>query len=58
MQVTFSKDRGIGVVRVGKALTAATVDAFRDQLADWQEVEPGVKNYVVDLEMVDFLDSA
>uniref|UniRef100_UPI003565F14B STAS domain-containing protein n=1 Tax=Pontiella sp. TaxID=2837462 RepID=UPI003565F14B len=43
---------------VGKALTAAAVDAFRDQLADWQEVEPGVKNYVVDLEMVDFLDSA
>jgi anti-anti-sigma factor len=58
MQVTCSKDRGIGVVRVSKALTAATVDGFRDQLSDWQEVEPGVKNYVVDLENVDFMDSA
>jgi anti-sigma B factor antagonist len=58
MLVTCTKIDGIGVVQVSKAMTAATVDAFRDQLASWQEAEGEVKNYVIDLEQVDFMDSA
>ena len=58
MLVNCSKQSGIGVVKVSKALTAATVDAFRDQLLQWQTAEPQVKNYVIDLEQVDFMDSA
>lgn len=58
MLVTCTKKNGIGVVQVGKALTAASVDDFREQLASWQEAEGDVKNYVLDLEAVDFMDSA
>ncbi|MDF7823967.1 STAS domain-containing protein [Pontiellaceae bacterium B12227] len=58
MLVNCSKVDEVGVVQLSKALTAATVDLFRDQLSSWQEAEPGVKNYVIDLEKVDFMDSA
>ncbi|MEA2067804.1 MAG: STAS domain-containing protein [Verrucomicrobiota bacterium] len=58
MLVTCTKANGIGVVQVSKAMTAATVDAFRDQLASWQEAEVDVKNYIINLEQVDFMDSA
>ncbi len=58
MVVTCSKENGIAVVKVGSALTAASVDAFREQLSSWQSAEPEVKNYVIDLERVDFMDSA
>ena len=56
--IDCTKQNGVGVVRVSRALTAATVDSFREKLTDWQEREPDVKNYVVDLEAVDFMDSA
>ena len=58
MVVNCSKERGIGIIQVDKSLTAATVDAFREQLSRWQAIEPGVKNYVIDLKQVDFMDSA
>lgn len=58
MLVNCSKVNGVGVVQVDKALTAATVDSFRDQLSSWQEAERDVKNFVIDLEQVDFMDSA
>jgi len=58
MVVTCSKEQDIGVIQVGHALTAATVDAFREQLSSWQAVETDVKNYVIDLKQVDFMDSA
>jgi anti-sigma B factor antagonist len=58
MVVTCSKERGIGVIQVGNALTAASVDTFREQLSSWQSAEPDVKNYVIDLKQVDFMDSA
>lgn len=58
MLINCSKNNGVGVVQVSKALTAATVDTFRDQLLGWQEAEKDVKNYVIDLENVDFMDSA
>ncbi len=58
MVVTCSKEQGIGVIQVGHALTAASVDAFREQLSIWQAAETDVKNYVIDLKQVDFMDSA
>lgn len=58
MLVNCSKQNSIGIVQVSKALTAATVDAFREQLTHWQEAVPDVKDFVIDLEKVDFMDSA
>jgi anti-sigma B factor antagonist len=58
MIVNCSREGRIGVVKVSQALTAATVDSFREQLSKWQAVEPDVENYVVDLQAVDFMDSA
>ncbi|VGO22913.1 STAS domain-containing protein [Pontiella sulfatireligans] len=58
MIVTCSKEQGIGIVEVSHALTAATVDSFREQLSKWQEAEDDVLNYVIDLKHVDFMDSA
>ena len=58
MVVICSKEKGIGVIEISHALTAATVDSFREQLAGWQSVEPDVKNFVIDLKQVDFMDSA
>jgi anti-sigma B factor antagonist len=58
MLVNCSKRDGIGIFQVGKTLTAATVDAFRDQITRWQEAESDVKNYVIDMEQVEFMDSA
>ena len=58
MVVNCTKIRNIGIVTVEHALTAANVDAFREQLLNWQEGERDVKNYVIDLEKVDFMDSA
>ena len=58
MVVNCSKVKGVGIVQVGSPLTAASVDSFREQLLSWQEVEQDVTDYVIDLEMVDFMDSA
>lgn len=58
MLVNCSRVNNVGVVQISKALTAATVDSFRDQLSSWQEAERDIKNYVIDLEQVDFMDSA
>jgi len=58
MTVSCTKQNGIGIIRLDKALTAATVDTFRDQLTSWLEVESDVRNFVADLELVDFMDSA
>ena len=58
MVVNCSKVKGIGIVQVGAPLTAATVDSFREQLLNWQEAERDVRNYIIDLEKVDFMDSA
>jgi anti-sigma B factor antagonist len=56
--VTCSIERGIGIIRVNGALTAASVDGFREHLSNWQAIEPEVKDYVIDLSLVDFMDSA
>jgi len=56
--IDCTRKNGIGGVRVKRALTAATVDSFREQLSDWQNFERDIKNFVLDLEAVDFMDSA
>lgn len=58
MVITCSKEHGVGIIQVDKSLTSATVDLFREQLSKWQLGEPDVKNYVIDLKQVDFMDSA
>lgn len=58
MNVNCSKERGIGIIELEGALTSATVDSFRLQLSKWQQVETDVKNYVLNLRQVDFMDSA
>lgn len=58
MIVTCLKEKGVGIIEVSHALTAATVDSFREQLSRWQLAEPEVLNYVIDLARVDFMDSA
>ena len=58
MVVNCHKEHGIGIIEVSHALTAATVDTFREQLSNWQTIEPDVKNFVIDLQNVDFMDSA
>jgi anti-sigma B factor antagonist len=50
--------KDVGVVHVGAPLTAATVDSFREQLLNWQEAENDIRNYIIDMESVDFMDSA
>jgi anti-sigma B factor antagonist len=56
--IDCSKNNGIGLIKVECALSAATVDAFREQLSDWQAMEQDVTNFVVDLKEVEFMDSA
>lgn len=56
--IDCTRKLGVGVVRVDGALTAATVDNFREELSDWQDRERDVRNFVFDLEAVDFMDSA
>lgn len=58
MVVTCSKTDGIGIVKLEDALTAASVDVLREQFLSWHKSEPDVKNFVVDLECVEFMDSA
>ncbi len=56
--IDCSRIKNIGLVRVQSALSAATVDTFREELSDWQQREPDVRNYVIDLAEVEFMDSA
>lgn len=56
--IDCTRNNGIGVVKIECALSAATVDAFREELSDWQAREREVKNFVVDLKEVEFMDSA
>jgi len=58
MLVNCSRNNGVGIFQIERALTAATVDAFREQVSTWQEAESDVKNYVIDMEHVEFMDSA
>jgi len=58
MAATFQVRDGVGVVVVSGALTSVGVDAFREQFVAWWQSVPGIRNVVMDLSGVDFLDSA
>jgi len=58
MVVTCSKEDGVGIIQVSSALTAASVDSFREQLSKWQRAETEVVDFIIDLKQVDFMDSA
>ena len=48
---------GVGLVTFVGSLSAPIVDSVRDQFAGWFERHPGVKQVVVDLGGVNFMDS-
>ena len=58
MYISCKKQNEIGIVKLLDGLTAATVETFRIEFTGWQAAEEDVKNYVVDLSQVDFMDSA
>lgn len=58
MAVSFQTQNGVGVVTVAGALTSAGIDSFREQFIGWWQSLPSVRNVVVDLNGVDFLDSS
>ena len=58
MTVTFQTNNCAGVVIVTGPLTSAGVDTFREQFVNWWQSLPTLRNVVVDLSGVDFIDSA
>ena len=58
MKIKFEERGTIGVVTPMEALTAESVDSFREQFIDWFAGLSGVKNVVISLESVDFMDSS
>ena len=58
MAATFQTTDGVGVVTVTGVLTSDGIDAFREQFAGWWQSLPAIRNVVVDLSGVDFLDSS
>jgi anti-sigma B factor antagonist len=58
MNVRFEERDAVGVVSPQEAMTAETADSFREQFIAWFEATGGVKNVVVTLERVDFMDSS
>ncbi|MFC1467859.1 STAS domain-containing protein [Verrucomicrobiota bacterium] len=58
MKVVCEKHDGIGIVKASGQLTAASTDAFHEQVSSWQEVEGEVVSFVLDMSDVDFIDSA
>lgn len=58
MAVSFQTKDGVGMVTVSGPLTSAGVDSFREQFLGWWQGLPAVRNVVVDLAGVDFLDSS
>ncbi|MBV5332425.1 STAS domain-containing protein, partial [bacterium] len=51
-------DRGAGVVKIDGGLNAANVDDFRDSCYRWLAEHEGMSLIVLDLDAVDFIDSA
>ena len=58
MDMEFQIRDGVGVVAVTGALVSVEVDAFRAGFVEWWQRLPELRNVVVDLRGVDFLDSA
>jgi anti-sigma B factor antagonist len=58
MNVKFEGRGTVGVVTPQEAITAETADSFRDQFVDWLGRGETVKNVILDLTLVDFMDSS
>lgn len=58
MDAQFKMRAGRGIVTVTGALSAANVDAFREQFTRWLEENEAVRQLVLDLAALEFLDSA
>ncbi len=58
MNLQFEVREGRGVVTLGGALTAANVDSFRDQVFRWMNEHDSVRQMVLDLGAMEFIDSA
>jgi anti-sigma B factor antagonist len=58
MNVRFEVREGRGVVTVSGALNASSVDSFRDQCSRWMSENDAVRQIVLDLAAMEFVDSA
>jgi len=58
MNVQFEERGTVGVVTPQESMTADSVDSLKDQFVDWLGRTGGVKNVVVNLAKVDFMDSS
>jgi anti-anti-sigma factor len=57
MAVTCENKNGVGLVTVVGSLNAPTVESFHAQFGAWFDSQPGIKQVVVDLGGVSFIDS-
>lgn len=57
MAVNCEIKNGVGMVTVAGSLNALVVESFHNQFAAWFESQPDVKQVVVDLGGVSFIDS-
>jgi len=58
MNVQFEQRGTVGVVTPQEDMTADSVDSLKNQFVDWLSRAGGVKNVVVNLSMVEFMDSS
>jgi anti-sigma B factor antagonist len=58
MTMSFSMRGSVGVAVLRNDLTAATVDQFREEFKRWLESEPTLTKVVLDMGLVQILDSA
>ena len=58
MDVTFEKKGAVGVVTLTGPLSAVSVDSFKDQFLRWWDGAQDVRNVVMDLAKVEFMDSS
>jgi len=58
MNVRFEVREGRGVIAVSGALNIASVDSLRDQCSRWMNDNDAIRQIVLDLGAMDFIDSA
>ena len=58
MAVNCEIKQGVGVVSVTGSLNAAMAESFKSQFSNWFQNQPQLKQVVVDLGGVSFLDSS
>ena len=57
MAITCENKNGVGLVTVTGSLNASSVESFQSQFGAWFDSQPGVKQVVMDLGGVNFIDS-